>query len=92
LGYNPLEVMGVAEGQSGEFYLCEYVGSNGQWSWQWYGDYTKSVPLPGFIKVALPKFQPMVLARRTFVYDFALQQGHKNIGGWIDLAATEAGR
>jgi hypothetical protein len=84
-------MMGIAKAESGKLYLCEQQYVNGAWIWQWYGDHTFPVELPQFMREptvgnALP------LSPGTYEYDFAAQNGHKNIGAWIDLAATEAGR
>ncbi len=90
-GYNPIQLMGVALHPNGNNYLCEWALRDGQWKWIWYEDYVQAVALPPYVRQPVAN-QPLSLSRVTREYDFAAQQGHKNIGGWIDLAAQEAGR
>lgn len=86
-GVNPVSRMGVARKENGKLYLCEKVAD----SWQWYGDYTESVNLPAYLAEPTGNYvRP--LSEGTYEYDFVAQTGHKNIGAWIDLAATEVGR
>lgn len=89
-GFNPINLMGIARRSNGSCYLCEYKPTPNGWAWFWYDDYTLSVSTPKYIRVAVN--EPVSFASFTREYDFALQLGHKNIGGWIDLAAQDAGR
>lgn len=88
-GINPAERMGVGRGQDGKFYLCEYDPQSR--SWQWYADHTRAVDLPDYLQAPAPG-NVMSLDRGTHEYDWAGQDGHRNVGGWVDLAAAEAGR
>ena len=91
LGYNPIKLMGLAAKNNGSLCLCEWVDKGQGGRWDWYGDYTSPVSVPKYMRH--PELgQPQSLAAFTREYDFARQQGHKNLGAWIDLAATEAGR
>lgn len=94
LGYNPIQLLGLAlKNVGGPAYLCEYVYDTTvqSYQWKWYPDYVQAVPIPRYMR-APGGNEILSLAHFTREYDFAQQQGHKNIGGWIDLAATEAGR
>lgn len=89
-GYNPCACMGVYRGDNGKFYLAEYnyVGSN--WKWERYQDYSLPVPVPKYMP-APNSSSVLKLSDFTTEYDWS-QNGHQNIGGWIDMAAAEAGR
>jgi hypothetical protein len=87
-GLNPIAIMGITKTIEGAFKLCE-IGSSG--NWQFYPDHTYQVSLPKYLR------EPTVgnvisLSSGTIEYDFALQDGYKNIGGWLDFAAKGAGR
>jgi MTH538 TIR-like domain (DUF1863) len=91
-GYNPIQLMGIARKQNGNFYLCEWQKTEaGNWAWQWYLDYSQAISIPKYMSQPM-QGRPLSLASFTREYDFALQNGATNIGGWIDLAAEEAGR
>nr|WP_137827999.1 TIR domain-containing protein [Methylobacterium sp. L1A1] len=90
-GRNPASSIGVARKSDGSYYLCEHISGAEGSSWQWYADYTRAVDLPAYLDAPNGN-QVMPLARGTQEYDWAAQSGHKNVAGWIDLAATEAGR
>jgi hypothetical protein len=95
LGLNPLHILGVGKTVSGQFYLYEnrLVNYLGQTEWQWhrYQDYGSEVPLPPYLpEPAVNLIAP--LSRGTAEYNYATEDGHKNIGAWIDLAAQRAGR
>ncbi|KAF5887221.1 TIR domain-containing protein [Rhizobium sp. PEPV16] len=89
-GYNPCGILGLAAHVSGNYYLVERKFVNGAWVWEWYQDYTTAVSVPRYMKPPTPN-HPVRLAEVTREYDWS-QNGHRNIGGWLDLAATEAGR
>ena len=91
LGFNPVKLIGIARKQNGSFYLCEWCDVGGTWQWQWYADYTMPVKVPAYMPEP-EQGKPLSLASFTYEYDFARQSGHQNIGGWLDLAAQEAGR
>jgi hypothetical protein len=98
LGYNPLDFLGVYKQANGSFYLYErrWVTLNlltqlGEWQWHPYQDYTQAVALPAYLQepdVGWVRF----LSAGTSVYNYATQDGHKNIGAWIDTAAKQVGR
>jgi hypothetical protein len=91
LGFNPIQLMGIAPKNNSGFYLCEWAFVANEWKWIWYSDYTQAITVPKYMKS--PQLgQPLSLASFTREYDFARQNGATNIGGWIDMAAQDAGR
>jgi MTH538 TIR-like domain (DUF1863) len=101
-GYNPLDLMAVGKEQPPGilstpcYYLFEKQflpnGIGGlRWVWNRYSDYTSSVPLPQWLADPQPGYVTP-LSRNTMVYDYIADNGHQNIGGWIDNAAQRAGR
>jgi hypothetical protein len=98
LGYNPLQKLGIYKSANGNFYLYELqnvvvnlLPHQTEWQWRPYADYTQSVPLPKYL-TAPDVGYVMPLSRGTLEYDFALADGHRNLGAWIDHAAKAAGR
>lgn len=101
-GDNPLDYMALGcPEQAGVYYLYERVArpvvQYGQttWEWQWekYSKFSLPVPLPQYMQANPPKVGSVVpLSNVTAVYDYVAQEGHKNIGAWIDTAALRAGR
>lgn len=94
-GSNPLDWMGIGRVADGSYRLFERTPfRNGGFfghRWMLYGDYTREVPLPkymGPLQVGTVKSLSTATAR----YDFAAQNGAKAIGGWLDFAASIAGR
>jgi hypothetical protein len=100
-GYNPFEFMAVGKVQQGilsapKYFLFEKVAvPNGiagyKFEWHRYGDYTNSVPLPAWLADPQPGYVTP-LSHNTIVYDYIADNGHQNIGRWIDNAAQRAGR
>ncbi|CDN57665.1 Hypothetical protein RG1141_PA08330 (plasmid) [Neorhizobium galegae bv. officinalis bv. officinalis str. HAMBI 1141] len=90
-GLNPCRMIGLGRADNGSIFLCERVWRNGRWIWEWYQDYTQAVPFPGYFKDPLPVGTAAALSDFTREYDW-MQNGHHNIGGWIDMAAADAGR
>jgi hypothetical protein len=99
LGDNPLYYMGVGCPEQGIYYIYERVGwpavQYGQmvwhWEWQRYREFTTPVSVPKYMQApVVGKVVP--LSAVTAIYDYVEQQGHKNIGSWIDTAALRAGR
>jgi MTH538 TIR-like domain (DUF1863) len=91
LGFNPIKLMGLAPKKDGGCYLCEWAFVANEWKWIWYDDYTHAITVPKYMKA--PELgKPLSLASFTREYDFARQNGATNIGGWIDMAAQDAGR
>lgn len=89
-GDNPCRYLGLARAKNGNYYLCERVNQNGVWSWQWYGDYTLALTLPKYVTRPPAQGSPVRLSELTREYDWS-QNGYKNIGQWIDMAAQDAG-
>jgi MTH538 TIR-like domain (DUF1863) len=101
-GYNPLDAMAVGKIiqptllSIPTYYLFEIKnvpdGRGGlRWEWHRYADYTLSVTKPPW----LPDCQPgwvMPLSNGAKTHDYITDDGHKNIGSWIDRAAIAAGR
>lgn len=92
LGENPLAHLGIGalpgSMLTGNYhYLYEHT-NNG---WVRYGDYTDPVPLPPWLPAPQVGYV-MPLSVGAPIYDYVLQDGHRNIGNWIDIAAQMAGR
>lgn len=99
-GEDPLAYMAVGKAQQNplsnpKYYLFErtVVWTEGGYRWQWerYGDYTDPVDRPAWLADPQPGYV-MPLSTNAAMHDYASELGHKNIGGWIDAAATQAGR
>jgi MTH538 TIR-like domain (DUF1863) len=100
-GLNPLDYMAVGKVQPGVlstplYYLFEkHALPNGvggyQWVWDRYSDYTLSVTLPPWLTDPAPGYVTP-LSWCAPVYDYITDNGHQNIGSWIDGAAQRAGR
>jgi len=96
-GFNPLQHMGVYRAPNGNIYLAEAVWVQqtlltGHWEWKAYGDYISSVPVPNYMPLPVLGGAVIPLSAHTVEYDYAAQNGSKNIGGWIDLAAQRVNR
>jgi len=59
--------------------------------WVRYQDYTNPVNLPRYL-ADMDVGYVRELSTGTAVYDYMNQDGHKNIGTWIDRAAQQVGR
>jgi hypothetical protein len=100
-GNSPFEFMAVGKVQEGilatpKYYLFEKVPvSNGiggfKFVWDRYADYTNAVLLPQWLADPRPGYVTP-LSDNTIVYDYIADNGHQNIGRWIDNAAQRAGR
>jgi hypothetical protein len=100
-GYNPLDFMAVGKVQPGvlstpKYYLFEKLAlPNGiggyKWEWHRYSDYTSSVSLPPWVADPVAGYVTPLSYNAT-VYDYIADDGHRNIGSWIDKAALGAGR
>lgn len=98
LGYNPLHLLGIYKNQQNQFYIYEkkFILTNaltnqGEWQWHPYSDYTQSVSLPRYLAAPDAGYiRP--LSAGTAEHNYVLNDGHKNIGGWIDRAAQAVGR
>ena len=96
-GYNPLHCLGVYHSPDGRYYLYELKGEvdpkTGQFSWVWrpYEDFRDAVARPQYIP-SITQGYVTPLAAYTAEYDYVSQDGHGNIGAWIDRAAAAVGR
>jgi len=100
-GPNPLDYMAVGKVQTNSWDEARYVlyekrqglDSAGGWRWGWfkYDDYTRSVDLPQWLTDPNPG-HVTPLSDCAAEYDYMADNGHRNIGSWIDLAARRAGR
>jgi hypothetical protein len=100
-GYNPLDFMAVGKVQPGvlstpKYYLFEKLAlPNGiggyKWEWHRYSDYTSSVSLPPWVADPVAGYVTS-LSQNATAYDYIADDGHRNIGSWIDKAALGAGR
>jgi hypothetical protein len=107
-GPNPLEFMCVGKVQPNEpsafsgqrnslaailgrepvkYYLFERTNQG----WVRYQDYTIPVDLPRYLADPQAGYL-MPLSTGTVTYDFVNEEGHKNVGTWIDQAAQQVGR
>ena len=86
-GADPLAQIGVYKTATGIF-LAEWKNAK----WVKYDDYTLAIP-EGVLWFAAPTSTNVVqLSTHCMSYDFAAQDGHKNISGWIETAAGLAER
>jgi len=100
-GPNPLEYMAVGKVQEAilspaKYYLFEKLAvpdgfGRSKWGWLRYEDYTSEVTRPNWLADPLAG-HVTPLSWNTLVYDYIADNGHKNIGSWIDQAAQRAGR
>ncbi|HLZ02654.1 MAG TPA: TIR domain-containing protein [Bradyrhizobium sp.] len=98
-GDNPLDFIGVGCPERGTYYLYERVGQYvlqygqvvWQGKWQKYSKFINPVPVPKYMQAPV-EGEVVPLSAVTSIYDYVGQQGHKNIGLWIDAAALRAGR
>jgi hypothetical protein len=100
-GRNPLAHMGIAKLQSDkrlppQYYLYEMTlvpdGCGGEIEqWSRYSDHRASVKKPAWLTdPALDYVVPFSVDAAE--YDYEQDNGHRNIGSWIDQAAKQAGR
>jgi hypothetical protein len=100
-GPNPLGFMAIGKVQANawdpvRYFLFEkrhvWDGIRG-WhlGWDRYDDYKSEVNLPAWVTDPKPGFVTP-LSDRAAEYDYIANDGHRNIGSWIDLAAQRAGR
>ncbi|NNU35662.1 TIR domain-containing protein [Rhizobium sophorae] len=81
-GADPLAQMGVYKTDAG-IYLAEWKDDK----WVKYADYTLAIR-KGDLWFDPPTSTTVVqLSQHCLSYDYAQQNGHKNIGGWIETAA-----
>jgi len=99
-GVNPLAFMGVCKVQPNllylpRYYLCEKLSvstpGGPEWQWHLYQDHTDPVELPRWLHDCGPG-EVSILSGSAGEYDYSANNGHQNIGKWIDAAAKAAGR
>jgi hypothetical protein len=96
-GYNPLHCMGIFHSTNGKYYIYENTievdPSTGQLTWAWrpYDDFTEAVSLPVYMPSMMQGYVDS-LWRWTSEYDYVRDNGHANIGAWIDRAAAAVNR
>jgi MTH538 TIR-like domain (DUF1863) len=89
-GPNPLDLLGVyvMEKEGSQFvYLIERPNSSANWSYS--SDFGKV--LPKWVYGRIPTAGTHALSEFFTIYNWA-SDGYKNIGDWIESAATRAGR
>lgn len=91
-GANPLMSMGIGKEQPNpllppKYYLYEFKTTG----WARYADYMQPVSLPAYLPDPQPNWITW-LSAGSDEYDYATQEGHQNIGAWIDRAARKVGR
>jgi hypothetical protein len=86
-GPDPLAQMGLYRTSRGLF-LAEWTGGK----WAAYADYTLAIPEGDLWFPPPPTDTVVQLSTHCLAYDFGLQNGRVNIGGWIETAAGMAGR
>lgn len=92
-GPNPLSYMAVGKAQGmgllsfPQYHLYERT-TNG---WDRYADHTHAVTLPSWLPDPAPGYVSP-LDRAAISYDYVANNGHQNIGAWVDTAAKAAGR
>jgi len=100
-GFSPLDFLAIGKVQasllqSGRYYLFEKrmgTDDNGNRTLGWYRyeDYTVQVDLPAWVTDPESGFVTP-LSRNADEYDYIADNGHSNIGNWIDRAAWRSGR
>ena len=96
-GYNPLKCMGVYHSPNGRYYIYELRSERDSttrqlaWKWRPYEDFKGAVDRPQYIQ-SIAQGYVAPLASYTSEYDYVAQNGHGNIGAWIDRAAAAVGR
>jgi len=91
-GQNPFDHIGLCRQDNAypgtsQYFLYEHNGSG----WYPYTHYTQAVSLPAYLTPPSPGYIRQ-LSSSVPTYEFALQEGHRNIGAWIDAAAQRVGR
>ncbi|MBS0234177.1 MAG: TIR domain-containing protein [Proteobacteria bacterium] len=91
-GPNPFEYIGIYREDNAylgttQYYLCESEGHG----WNRYLHYSQPVSLPAYMTPPAPGYVRQ-LSSAVPTYDFVAQEGHRNIGAWIDAAAQRVGR
>lgn len=97
-GWNPLDIIGVYQRDSGRFYLAEKrwvptAADPTRFEWRWfnYDDFTDPVNRPQYLTKA-SQLYTAALSEGARVYDYVSDKGIQKMGSWIDFAATQVGR
>jgi hypothetical protein len=98
LGFNPLHLLGIYQSPTGSFYLYEkrqvvrnLLTGEAAWEWHEYQDHKSPVSLPQYLAApGVGYVRP--LSEGASEYDFVQNEGHKNLGAWVDQAAQRVGR
>ena len=92
-GLNPLEFLAVGKVQNNFLVPAKYYvfERDLKYGWLRYKDHTGPVSLPPYLSDPAPGYVTP-LSWGTIVRDFMGDDGSKNIGLWIDLAAQAVGR
>lgn len=98
-GLNPLDYMAVGkvrESYGTRYYLFERIyvadGRGGyRTEWHRYAKHREAVARPRWLNDPAEGYVTP-LSENVPIYDYIADVGHKNIGGWIDRAASRAGR
>lgn len=97
-GINPLLVMGIYQAPDGRYFLYENrwvvvsdFSARYEWRWYPYADYTQSVSLPKYLAApGSSGVRPLYEGARS--YDYTMNDGVRNLGNWLDVAAKQVGR
>jgi len=87
-GVNPFDVLGVYVDEN-KMYLIERSATTDKWSYS--ADFSKVIPKFPYQKSLPASGTPHALSKFFSIYSWS-PDGHKNIGSWIETAATQAGR
>jgi antiphage defense system Thoeris ThsB-like protein len=90
-GINPFRLLGVRKHQpdalAAPIYHLAIHTTDG---WQPYTKYAGPVPLPRYLRDPAPG-ETTALSTAVPVYDFIDDNGHRDIGAWVDTAVQSAG-
>jgi hypothetical protein len=91
-GLNPLWCMGVYKDSNKDCFLAErrYVPAQNDWRWFRYDDYTNRVSWPSYLPVK-NDFNVSALSEGVLHYEYVVEAGSKNLGTWINFAASQVG-
>jgi len=87
-GPNPLDYLGLKWGDDGKAYIWEKFGGQ----WRAYPLYKSPISWPSWLPNVTERRLIRPLSHGGFAYDYAKQDGYKNLSGWAQLAADRAGK
>lgn len=99
-GYNPFAMLAITKVQDGALSIPTYrlvennyyvVNGVGTYKWEWYKDYTHAVDKPKWLADPAPGTSVRLDSGGTPTYDYIANDGHHQIGTWINNAARAAG-